>query len=139
MKYAVLIAVVFFTAIQPARADKFYDGLVAYNAGDYAATERIWRPLAEQENGKAQSGLGLLYYRGLSVGQDYAQAREWFWKAAGHGVVQAQMFLSMIYYYGNGIPPNGGNSTIRISGSTRPMTRACRSAKNRFNRRSGYG
>ncbi len=64
------------------------------------------RPLAEQENGKAQSGLGLLYYRGLSVDKDYAQAREWFWKAAGHGVVQAHMFLSMIYYYGNGIPPN---------------------------------
>ncbi len=106
MKHAALIAVVFFAAIQPAQADKFYDGLVAYNIGDYAVAERLWRPLAEQENGNAQSGLGLLYYRGLGVERDYAQAREWFSKAAGHGVVQAQMFLGMIYYYGNGVPAN---------------------------------
>ena len=90
----------------PARADTFYDRLVAYNIGDYAAAERIWRALAKQENDNPQSGLGLLYYQGLSVGQDYAQAREWFWKAAAHGVAQAQMFLGMIYNYGNGISPN---------------------------------
>ena len=54
----------------------------------------------------ARNRTGTLYYRGLGVRQDYVAARELFWKAAAHGVTQAQMFLGMIYYYGNGISPN---------------------------------
>ncbi len=106
MKRTFLIALVLLCAALPARADQFYDGLVAFNIGDFSAAERVWRPLAEQGNGNAQSGLGLLYYRGQGIARDYGQAREWFWRAAGQGVVQAQMFLSLIYYHGSGVPAN---------------------------------
>lgn len=106
MKRAFLIGVILLCAALPARADEFYVGLVAFNTGDFSAAERIWRPLAEQGNGNAQSGLGLLYYRGQGIARDYGQAREWFWRAAGRKVVQAQMFLSLIYYHGNGVPAN---------------------------------
>ncbi|WP_350560823.1 SEL1-like repeat protein [Psychrobacter sp. CAL346-MNA-CIBAN-0220] len=33
----------------------------------------------------AQSGLGLMYYNGEGVRQDYAKAREWFGKSCDNG------------------------------------------------------
>ncbi|SUD92232.1 tetratricopeptide repeat protein [Psychrobacter phenylpyruvicus] len=38
--------------------------------------------LAEQGNSEAQLNLGLMYYRGDRIGQDYTQALKWFEKAA---------------------------------------------------------
>jgi hypothetical protein len=32
------------------------DGQAAYQRGDYAAAMRLWRPLAEQGNARAQNG-----------------------------------------------------------------------------------
>ena len=37
----------------------FWDGVVAYNAGDYQKALRLWKPVAEQGNKFAQSVLGV--------------------------------------------------------------------------------
>lgn len=84
----------------------YEDGLAAYGKGDYKTAHRLWRPLglppsheqawaawrssdfvtaysmyhllAEQGDAHAQEGLGMMYYHGLGVPQDYALAHMWF-------------------------------------------------------------
>ncbi len=65
----------------PAWAD-FYEGLAAYQRGDYATALREWRPLAEEGDAYAQHNLGITYSNGQGVPQDYAEAHMWFNLAA---------------------------------------------------------
>jgi TPR repeat protein len=58
------------------------------------------RERAEQGDAVAQRFLGLRYYRGLGVKQDYAEALRWFHKAAGQGDADAQFSLGFEYYDG---------------------------------------
>ncbi len=60
----------------------FDEAVAAYKRGDYATAVREWRPLAEQGVAKAQFNLGLMYYNGRGVPQDYAQAHMWYDLAA---------------------------------------------------------
>ena len=64
----------------------FQKGVEAYDAGDYAAALREFRPLAEQGRAEAQYNLGLMYDLGEGVAQDYAQAHMWYNLAAAQGV-----------------------------------------------------
>ncbi len=54
------------------------EGAAAYQRGDYATALREWRPLAEQGNADAQFFLGVMYYKGRGVPQDYVEAIIWF-------------------------------------------------------------
>ena len=69
----------------PVVAGPFEDASTAYNRGDYATTLRIVRPLADQGNAFAQSGLGTMYANGEGVPQDYAEAARWNRKAERTG------------------------------------------------------
>ena len=46
--------------------------------------------LAEQGNADAQYNLGVMYYNGRGVRQDYAEAVKWYRQAAEQGYPQAQ-------------------------------------------------
>jgi hypothetical protein len=72
----------------------------------YAAALEAWRPLAQQDNAKAQLNLGLLYVKGHGVPQDYREAVWWFSEAAKQGNGQAQFYLGMLYANGHGVPKN---------------------------------
>ena len=72
----------------PAWAD-FNAGGDAYTRGDYATAFREWRPLAEQGDSQSQYNLGWLYFYGRGVPKDYAQARQWYKKAAAQGLASA--------------------------------------------------
>ena len=50
--------------IAGAVAGPWEDGMTAYNRGDYVPAIRLFRPLAEQGNAKAQNVLGVMYRRG---------------------------------------------------------------------------
>ncbi len=50
------------------------EAVAAYQRGDYATALREFRPLAEQGNAGAQHNLGVMYYNGHGVPQDYAEA-----------------------------------------------------------------
>jgi len=76
----------------------------AYDQGDYKTAYRLFRLLAEQGNADAQSFLGIMYYEGQGVSQDYVETAMWYRKAAEQGFASAQYALGHMYEYGKGIP-----------------------------------
>ncbi len=77
MKRLVLTFAILLGLAAPAWAG-FDEGVAAYKRGDYATALREWRPLAEQGVVVAQYNLGVTYYKGQGVPQDYVQAHMWF-------------------------------------------------------------
>jgi len=71
-------------AAAPARAD-FYEGMVAYEALDYATALAELEPLARQGDPRAQRLTGFLYRDGQGVRQDYVRAHMWLNLAAAAG------------------------------------------------------
>lgn len=61
---------------------------------------------AEQGDAEAQYNLGMLYYEGHGVTQDYTTARQWWEEAAAQGNVWAQYRLGVLYKKGRGVPQN---------------------------------
>ena len=53
---------------------------------------------AEQGDAEAQYNLGVSYYNGEGVAQDYAEAVKWWRKAAEQGYADAQYNLGLSYY-----------------------------------------
>ena len=68
-------------------------------ATDLIQTQR----LADQGDAIAQYDLGVLYYQGKEVRQDYTKAIEWYGKAANQGHADAQTILGVIYESGKGV------------------------------------
>jgi len=76
----------------------------AYQHGRYATALRLARPLAAQGDPRAQSMLGLLYYRGHGVPQDHIEALKWFRQAADQNDAAAQFHLGVMFSKGQGVP-----------------------------------
>lgn len=87
-----------------AHAQDFQKGLEAAQAGDFATALQEFRPLAEQGNAGAQYNVGLMYYNGWGVPQDYKEAAKWYRKAAEQGHADAQYNLGVTYVNGLGVP-----------------------------------
>src|SRR5438270_4212548 len=79
--------------IAGAVAGPWEDGMAAYNRGDYAPAIRLFRPLAEQGNAKAQNVLGVMYRKGEGVARSPARAFMWFSLAAVRGDAKAKARL----------------------------------------------
>lgn len=62
------------------------------------------RKAAEQGNADAQRKLGLKYFNGNGVPQDYQKASEWYRKASEQGDEMAQWFWGGMYDEGKGVP-----------------------------------
>ena len=77
-------------------------------AGDdteyYPEDIRKIRILAEQGDAEAQCNLGIMYYNGEGVPQDYKDAVKWCRKAAEQGLAEAQSNLGTMYANGEGVP-----------------------------------
>jgi hypothetical protein len=69
------------------------DGMAAYSRGDYVPAIRLFRPLAEQGNAKAQNLLGVMYRRGQGVARNSVRAFVWFSRAAARGDATAKAEL----------------------------------------------
>ena len=52
----------------------------------------------------AQNNLGLMYYNGQGLSQDYHEAAKWYRLAAEQGNATAQSNLGSMYYSGEGVP-----------------------------------
>ena len=59
---------------------------------------------ADQGHASAQYNIGILYYIGQGVPQDYSQAMEWYLKAADQGNANAQYNIGSLYFNGHGVP-----------------------------------
>lgn len=95
------------TAMAPAAAQPVGPdaeaGAAAYEAGDYDKARRIWQPLAEKGDVRAQRGLGKMYEKGRGVERDFAAALKWYRPAAEQGDAESQYRLSVGYGYGLGV------------------------------------
>ena len=61
------------------------------------------QPMAEQGNALAQYNLGVMYYYGHNVEQDYDEAVKWWRLAADQGHAYAQHYLANMYFCGYGV------------------------------------
>jgi TPR repeat protein len=61
---------------------------------------------AEAGDPNAQYKLGVMYFEGKGVPQDYAEAAKWFKKAGEQGEATAQCNLGIMNYKGVGMPQN---------------------------------
>jgi len=76
-----------------AEAGPWEDGMVAYNRGDYLPAIRLFRPLAEAGNPKAQNQIGTMYRNGEGTQRSLPRAFMWFSFAARRGDAQAKAGL----------------------------------------------
>ena len=78
-----------------------YGNAVDYSiAGDYDDASKIFIELAEQNDGRAQFNLAMMYHAGLGVPEDEAKAVELYHKAAANGVPEAMEYLVAAYSEG---------------------------------------
>ena len=87
------IVATLFSGIGSALAGPWEDGMVAYNRGDYLPAVRLFRPLAEQGNPKAQNQIGVMYRKGEGVQPSPARAFMWFSLSARRGDAKAKAGL----------------------------------------------
>ena len=85
-------------------ADDFADANQAAAQGNMAEAIRLWTPLAQKGNAKAQYKLGLVYENGHGIKTDLKQAARWYSRAAESGHPAAQVQLARLYLYGKGVP-----------------------------------
>ena len=69
----------------PVRADQFEDATWAYEAGDYATAVKLWRPLAEGGDVRAQLVLAIMHQDGNGVPLELVRAHMWFNIAGANG------------------------------------------------------
>jgi hypothetical protein len=71
------------------------------------------RKAAGEGNADAQTRLGLMYYRGRGVPQDFTEALRWSRRAADQGDAVAQFNLGFMYAKGRGrMPPDYAESAL---------------------------
>lgn len=80
------------------------EGYDAYQGGDFARAQQIWRAAAGHGDAYAQTMLGLLHDQGQGVPRDYGAALDWYRQAAEQGNTTAQTNIGVLYYEGNGVP-----------------------------------
>lgn len=102
-KNLILLMVIFFAVPLTHAAGGFEYGMNAFQQGNYPTAFRLWMPLADAGNHLAQYNLGVMYYEGYGIPQNYAKALEWFLKAANQNYDEAQRNLGVMYYDGNGV------------------------------------
>ncbi|HEX8258550.1 MAG TPA: SPOR domain-containing protein [Allosphingosinicella sp.] len=73
-------------------------GVDAWQAGNYAAAIKEWRPLADKGDADAQFNLGQAYKMGRGVPANIKIAGGWFQKAAAQGHEHAQTNYGIILY-----------------------------------------
>ncbi len=76
---------------------------VAYDRASYATALKIWLPLAEQGDARAQTYVGEIHEKGLGIAPDFAAAARWYRKAAEQGYAPAQISLGQLYETGRGV------------------------------------
>jgi TPR repeat protein len=88
-----LVAAAQIWGLAGAFAGPWEDGMVSYNRGDYMPAIRLFRPLAEGGNAKAQHLIGVMYHKGEGVARNSVRALAWFSLAAKHGDSDAKAKL----------------------------------------------
>ena len=67
---------------------------------------RWFRLAAVKGNASAQSNLGVMYYKGQGIAQDFGEALKWYRLAAEQRNPEAQFNLGVMYEEGRGVAPD---------------------------------
>ena len=94
----------FCSALDPENATSNYSSVYAGDCFDPLPDVVDCQVRAGQGNAKAQYNLGVVYYEGNGVTQDYEQAVKWTRLAAEQGYADAQYNLGVMYTKGQGVP-----------------------------------
>jgi len=89
MRQSTIVLIFSVLFLGKASAD-FYDGLRAFDSGDYALAAKEWVIAGSQGDVTSQFRLAQLYERGLGVPQDFVQAHRWYNVAASQGHAEAR-------------------------------------------------
>lgn len=81
----------------------YYEGVEAMDAGDMDRAIVAFEQSAEDGVAIAQYNLGVLYFSGRGVQQDYREAYRWTRMAAEQGFANAQANLGTLYYNDLGV------------------------------------
>lgn len=103
---ALFFSVVFALFSSFALADGLQDATSAYQSGNYAEAIKLFSPLADQGNVRAQYYLGQMYEKGQGVKFSLENARKWYRLAADQGDVESQYIVGAMYENGFGVTEN---------------------------------
>lgn len=84
----------------------------AFDRADYRTALKVWQPLAQEGDPKAQTYVGEIYEKGLGVAPDYQAARAWYQRAADKGYAPAAINLGHLYEEGLGVPKDQRQAAI---------------------------
>jgi TPR repeat protein len=94
------------TNIGSKRVSSFDEGVVAYDAGDFATAYRIWDELAREDDPAAMRNVAQLLRQGRGVEKDSKRAFRLYTEAAEKGLVTAMANLGDMYLAGEGTERN---------------------------------
>lgn len=89
-------------------------GMRAYNNGDFAQARRLWTPLAQAGDPRAQYMLGYMAENGQGRAWSNHDAAAWYRLAANQSYPQAQVALGKLYLRGMGVPRDPGQAAARF-------------------------
>jgi len=90
----------------PPEVDPFQSGQAAYDAEKYQQARKLWLPLANHGDVRAQYALGRLYEKGKGVDRDFNKAYDWYQKAAQKNHPDSQYRVAVGLAMGVGIAKN---------------------------------
>ena len=88
------------------------DAHAAYQKADYTGALKLAQPLADAGDVRAQSLVGLMYYRGRGPRVDPAEAVKWFRRAADGGDAAARFYLGVMFAEGRGVPQDYAEAAV---------------------------
>jgi TPR repeat protein len=89
---------------EPDPDDPYQRGIAALKVRNYADAMRIFRPMADAGDARAQASVGKLYIDGRGVTQNFAEALKWFRMSAAQNDVRGFANLGYAYRNGRGVP-----------------------------------
>ena len=89
VKNLILIILFLILFVIPVYADDYQDAVGAYESQDYKTAISKLKPLVDQGDTLAQSGLGMMYEKGYGVAKNYQKAIELYSLAAEKGLFRS--------------------------------------------------
>jgi len=102
-KFTWMVVCLFCLLVPSAKAQDFETAFRAYLTEDYDTMLDNLRPLAEQDDPRAQALLGAAYMEGKGVAKDMVAAAGWLQLAADKGIKEAQFNIGVLYSNGEGV------------------------------------
>ena len=91
------------TSVTRADADRFDDGVAAYDTGNFKKAFEIWLPLAQRDDLAAMRNVATLLRQGKGVARDSERALYFYERSGRAGLVSSQVNSAFMYLDGDGI------------------------------------